>query len=267
MKVERIKIKGLRNTREISQFTTTDGRKLKKNSLIRSSRLDKLSEKRRNRFLKDYNIDTIIDMRTTVEIEEGDSIDYPSEVTYHHIPLIKQEFFGITHEKKMRTALFKESKKMDKEYSSKDFMVNMYKSIVFEKYSQDQFKNFFDILLNKGDGGIIFHCNGGKDRTGMASLFILVLLGVSKEDILADYSMSDYSNRHHNRLLSVLIKLFIPYRNFKRVLHDLLYAKKEYLEKTVIALEEAYGSIMNFLRNVIGITEEKQNRLKQLFLE
>lgn len=267
MNVQRIKVKGLRNTREISQFTTVDGKKLKKNSLIRSSRLDKLPLKRRNKFLDDYNIDTVIDMRTAVEISEGKELNYPEDVTYHHVPVLDQAFFGVTHEKKMRTALFKESKKMDKEYNSKDFMVNMYKSIVFEEYSQNQFKEFFDILLNKGDGGIVFHCTGGKDRTGMASLFILTLLGVSKEDILADYAMSDYSNRHHNRILSVLIKLFIPYRNFKRVLNDLLYAKKEYLEKTIIALEEAYGSIINFLRNEIGITEEKQNRLKQLFLE
>ena len=267
MPVERIKIKGLRNTREISQFTTVDGRKLKKNSLIRSSRLDKLSERKRNKFLDDYNIDTVIDLRTKVEIEEGNPLEYPEDVTYYHIPVLDQAYFGVTHEKKMRTALFKESKKMDKEYSSKDFMVNMYKSIVFEEYSQNQFKTFFDVLLNKGEGGIVFHCTGGKDRTGMASLFILTLLGVSKEDILADYAMSDYSNRHHNRILSTLIKLFIPYRNFKRVLNDLLYAKKEYLEKTIIALEEAYGSIMNFLREVIGITEEKQNRLKLLFLE
>lgn len=267
MKIKRILVKGLRNTREISQYETTDGRKIKEHSLIRSSRLDKLPRKRRNKFLNDYGIDTIIDMRTKVEIEEGNSLAYPNNVKYYHIPVLNQSFFGITHEKKMRSALFKESKKINEEYSSKDFMVNMYESIVFEKSSQDEFKNFFNILLNKTSGGILFHCNGGKDRTGIASLFILTLLGVSREDILKDYAMSDYSNRHHNRILSVLIKLFIPYRNFKQILLELLYAKKEYLEKTIMAVESKYGSIINFLREAIGITEEKQERLKQLFLE
>jgi protein-tyrosine phosphatase len=33
----------------------------------------------------------------------------------------------------------------------------------------------------------VFHCAAGKDRTGIVSLVILGLLGVSREDIIADY--------------------------------------------------------------------------------
>jgi hypothetical protein len=39
-------------------------------------------------------------------------------------------------------------------------------------------------------GGVIFHCGGGRDRTGLLALLILALAGVPAEIIAADYELS-----------------------------------------------------------------------------
>jgi len=39
-------------------------------------------------------------------------------------------------------------------------------------------------------GGIIFHCGGGRDRTGLISLLLLSLAGVTPEAIAADYELT-----------------------------------------------------------------------------
>jgi protein tyrosine/serine phosphatase len=39
-------------------------------------------------------------------------------------------------------------------------------------------------------GGVLFHCKRGHDRTGIIALLLLSLVGVSAEDILADYQLS-----------------------------------------------------------------------------
>lgn len=39
-------------------------------------------------------------------------------------------------------------------------------------------------------GGVLFHCKRGVDRTGIIVLLLLSLVGVSPEDILADYALS-----------------------------------------------------------------------------
>lgn len=39
-------------------------------------------------------------------------------------------------------------------------------------------------------GGVLFHCVRGVDRTGIVTLLLLALVGVSAEDILADYELS-----------------------------------------------------------------------------
>ena len=267
MELESIKVKGIRNIRNITQFVNDEGKKIKENILIRSEKLNKLSKKRHKKFLDDYNIGTLIDLRTDLEVLESMPHQLPEHIEYHHIPVLSHTYFGITHEKKMRSVLFRESKKMDSDTYFYDYMANMYTTIIFEEYSRQQFKKFFDVLLKKDEGNVVFYCNGGKDRTGMASFFILSALGVSKEDILDDYSMSDYLNRKYNKAAHFFLKYFIPFKKFKKLLISMLYARREYLEKAINVIEEKYGSILNYLKVELGIDENKQEELKKIYLE
>lgn len=40
------------------------------------------------------------------------------------------------------------------------------------------------------DGGVIFHCGAGRDRTGLISLLLLALAGVTAEAVVADYELT-----------------------------------------------------------------------------
>lgn len=40
------------------------------------------------------------------------------------------------------------------------------------------------------DGGVIFHCGAGRDRTGLISLLLLALAGVTPEAVVADYELT-----------------------------------------------------------------------------
>ena len=267
--IKKIKLKGARNTRLVPAFIAADGKRVKEGAFIRSGKLNKVPKKKLNNFLDEYNVTKILDFRTDVEVHEAGSITYPSDVEYQHLPLLNKAFFGVTHEKKMSKILYKESKKMKLEDIEPGYMTDMYKSIVFDPYSQSKFKEFFDVILNNEDGGsILYHCNGGKDRTGITTLFILTLLGVSEEDILNDFAMSDYYNRHYNRSRIILMTLFLfPARKFSRILNSMLHAKRIYLENMIAAINEKFGSVLNYLKEAIGINEEKQNKLKLLYLE
>ena len=265
LSIEKIKVRGVRNIREISQYKTIDNQEIKDNSLIRSSRIDKISNKRRNKMFEKYNIGTVIDLRNEVEVEEGKEFTYPDNVEYINLPVIDQAYWGISHERSMRKGLLSKSKEATNKNFFKDYMYNMYKNIVFDSYSQSQFKKFFDIIIEKGDKGILFHCTGGKDRTGIASLFLLSILGVSKEDIVADFSMSDKCNRRYNLSRHIALKI-LPMKNFRRLLTAMLYAKKEYLLKTIQAIEEKYENIIDYLKKAIGLTEENLAKIREMYI-
>lgn len=53
----------------------------------------------------------------------------------------------------------------------------------------------FSKLLQNADGGLLYHCTAGKDRTGVVSAILLTLVGVSEEDIVFDYAISRELNK------------------------------------------------------------------------
>ena len=269
MKIARLDFKGLRNTRDVGQVYTVDGKKVKSNVLFRSGRIDKLSNKRIKEFLETYNIKTIIDLRTQTEVKESKHFTYPDMVDFYHIPVLNKQFFGITHENNsMARIVLSQKHKITECGSGEEYMISMYESIVFDKASQHHFKTIFDILCKDLDGAILYHCTGGKDRTGITTLFLYTLLGVSEEDILDDFSTSDIFNAKYNKSRQMLIKAFLPAgKNTKELLISMLYSKRSYLEKTIEKINERYGSVLGYLYNVIKITPEMQNKLKENYLE
>ena len=105
--------------------------------------------------------------------------------------------------------------------------------------------------------GVLFHCMAGKDRTGCVAALLLTLAGVDRLDILADYQVSELYIR--------------PVIRWMRETRENLPAyvgssKPEYLEDCLDRLEEAYGSVINYLR-AVGLTEDTLNKLKDKLLE
>ncbi len=50
-------------------------------------------------------------------------------------------------------------------------------------------------VANARPGGVLIHCRRGNDRTGIVSLLLLALAGVTSEEILADYELSPDADR------------------------------------------------------------------------
>lgn len=45
-------------------------------------------------------------------------------------------------------------------------------------------------VANAGPGCVVFHCAGGKDRTGLLALVLLALAGAQPDEIIADYLLT-----------------------------------------------------------------------------
>ena len=179
----------------------------------------------------------------------------------------KKEMY--THEmNKMSKVMMSERKKLTSTYSGEDYMIEMYKSIVFDPSSQRHFATVFDVLANKAEGALLFHCTSGKDRTGITSLFLLTLLGVSEENILDDYEISNVFNAKYIKSRELLMKLFLPTsKRFKKLLSVMLYTKREYMVETIKAINNEFGSVLNFMYEKLDITPEKHEKIKKLYLE
>ena len=101
------------------------------------------------------------------------------------------------------------------------------------------------------EDGVLFSCAAGKDRSGVLAALILLLCGVAKSDIVFDYMVTKTCNRErlmkfHETYPDIDIEIVIPHEEYMMAFFDLLSAK--------------YGTIQNYYRSM-GIGEELQNAL------
>lgn len=266
MHIEKLKLRKLNNTRDLGGFTTTDGRKIKRGKLIRSGKLYKLP-KSTQRKLKDIGVTTIVDMRMDLECQE-----YPTTVmegvNYVRVPLVCTATTGITHEKKsMARTMLAESKRIKHEFGDCDnYILKTYEIILFDEASQKKLKEFLDLVI-KEEGCILWHCSAGKDRTGISAMLLEALLGVDEETIIDDYVMSDTFQKNKRNLQKLGLWLMPAFFKFKVFLFHQMAAKPMYISGAMDAIKERYGSIKEYCKQALGVTEEEIETLKNKYLE
>ncbi len=71
---------------------------------------------------------------------------------------------------------------------------DMYTCFFTSESSMAAYRRFFEVLLDS-TGPVLWHCTGGKDRAGLATVMLLSLLGVPEQTALEDFSLANEVNR------------------------------------------------------------------------
>lgn len=263
--IKRLPLKKLFNTRDLGGIPTADGKKIKHKKLIRSGKLYKLPQETVDA-LKNYGVTTVIDLRIFTEQEQAPDTLWEG-VNYYHFPILCTATAGITHEKSMRQTMAKEAKRIKTEFGNADnYMSEMYCSILLQEEPQQYLKQALRLII-ENDGCILWHCSGGKDRAGVLSMLVESLLGVSEEVIITDYAASRRFQRLRffwNRLGLVIAPISIK---FKKILYSMMASKPQYLTKAMNRVKEKYGSITEYCKQVLEVTDEDIALMKSKYLE
>ena len=236
----------MRNFRELPYSN------IKKCSLFRSEQLFNLPIEDR-KLLKDvYKIKTVVDLRTIEECQMEKDIE---------IPGIKNINISVLGSSKKDDADKKETKVVVINGITLPDISDYYRQIV-SKDNKESWIKIFNLLLDS-DGGVLFHCSAGKDRTGVVIALILTMLGIDKETIYNDYLLTN---------VDPIIPT--PYLKFVETLDretgekflDHFSAKKEYLDAAFDEINIEYGSIDNFFLEGCNLNELKMSLLKQKYL-
>ena len=116
----------------------------------------------------------------------------------------------------------------------------------------------------EADGCVLFHCTTGKDRTGIIACCLLGAVGVSREDIAADYCLSQV----------YLQDMFAAMRDGSLTIRQGPSHFEEYVFQTPFSamlkfydfFVEEFGSVRNYLLDV-GVAAETLERLERKFVE
>lgn len=265
MNVQRMRLKKLNNTRDLGGFPVADGKKIKRDKLIRSGRMHKLPPQTVSALLK-KGLTTIIDLRT-----EREQHEYPDTkingVKTVNLPLVCTATVGITYTKSMARTMLDESKRIKTEFGTADnYMSSMYETVLFGDDGRRSLKEFFKILL-EAEGCVIWHCNAGKDRTGLCAMLLEFVLGVDEKLIIEDYCASK-KFQHTRRFWQKAALVIAPMpRRFKHILIALMEAKPQYIIGAIDKIKELYGSVTEYCKQSLGLTDEQIEILKSKYTE
>ena len=249
----KLSMDGSYNTRELGGYKTADGKSVKWGVLFRSDKLSDISLEDQ-KYLKNLGIQRIVDFRSKAEkTEDPDKI--PDGMTYIEMPI---EVDGA-----MRTKI-EAILKGEINRNVKDFLIEANEEFI-KNYSHIYSKFLKD--LAKEQKPTMFHCTAGKDRAGIAAAITLIAIGVSKEDAINDYmKTNEYTAERIDEMISK-IELMSLYQTDGELLRPLLGVEREYLEAAFKAAENEYGSIENYIRSGLNISEKEIQQLRSFLLE
>lgn len=265
MRIERLQLKKLNNTRDLGGFPADGGKTIRYGKLIRSGRLYKIP-KSTLKALKELGVTTVVDMRM-----ERERLEYPcvhiegaKEV---HLPLVCTATTGITYTKSMARTMFSESKRIKTEFGSADnYMKSVYSIILFAEESQKSLREFFDLVI-ADKNCILWHCNAGKDRTGVSAMLLESVLGVEEKLVVKDYCASKgFQSKTRFWQKVALFILPLPHR-FKQILIALMEAKPQYITGAIDEIKERYGTVTEYCKQALGLTNDDIKLLKDKYLE
>jgi len=244
---------GAHNTRELGGYTTTDGQTVKWGMLFRSDKLSDISDIDKE-YLQNLGIKRIVDFRSEDEKSE-DPDKIPEGINYVEMPIRVDGAMRTKIEAVLRG-------ETDREVKS--FLIDANKEFV-TSYT-DVYEGFLRGLINNGSP-TLFHCTAGKDRAGFAAAITLIALGVSKEDVITDYMKTNTYTAERIEEVLGQIELMSLYQTDAEVLRPLLGVEQEYIETAFKTAEDKYGSLENFIREGLNISDEDIQKLRSQFLE
>ena len=260
-----------KNIRDLGETVTQDGRRIKERKLIRCGRLSDLSAADAEVLLGFCRVRAVVDLRSAKESEERPDPPW-GIVTYSRIPLLSDDQLGFsvsgaagTDQRRQNVLDTLINMTGSPSYTPKQYLQDIYRKFITSKQSQNATRRFFELLLSQKDGALLYHCNGGKDRTGIITAFLLTLLNVSWDTIEEDYM--ETNTVVEPWLEQKLKNLPEKYRNeqAKSVLCMMYLADADCLQTAREEMCSLGGSPAGYLKEVIGITdatrEELQNRL------
>jgi protein tyrosine/serine phosphatase len=196
--------------------------------------------------LVDHGVTRIVDLRFPEELAEDPPFDAPVEVV--HVSLLGPN----------RTPewIAEFTAAIDHVDSAEEYLVWSYAEYL-DRYA-DRFARAFEAIARAPEGPVLVHCIGGKDRTGLIVALALRLVGVSMDDVVADYALTEANLAGNHQAWVDAADSDVERRRRELLLPTPPSAMRRVLEE----LERRHGSAEGYLRDA-GVSDDDLERLRR----
>ena len=274
---QRIPLEGTINTRDLGGYTTLDGRKIRFGRIYRTDALFAITEKDKETLSQKMNLKKVVDLRSIEEIEKPGKADQPipgCQIIVNPVqkslneclpdPFPHPEYIIPRDDIKGTVEyLFR----IDPNGDVTEAFENVYQSFIMDPYGREQYANFLNIVYSNREGAIAFHCADGKDRAGVAAAIVLMALGVSDEDIIYDYLLTNANTwkkaqEREQYLIDCGMKDPIVISSIKAIA-----GVRENWIRAFLNAVEGLGGRKRFFNEYLSFSDEKLEELRNNYLE
>lgn len=231
---------GCLNVRDLGGLPTADGGQTRFGSIVRADSVQLLSDEGW-RALVDYGVRTVIDLRGDHEREDDPPTELPVEIV--HVPFMEAseaEWEEIAEELEAAAAAA-----ADDATATRDVYL-----IFLERFAA-KVADSIRAVADAPEGGVVIHCVGGKDRTGLLVAFLLHLAGVPDDEVAADYALSEERLLPRHQAWFDAVETEEELERLRRIAQT----PAESMKGVFAALDRRYGGVDGYLRHV-GLTDD-----------
>lgn len=159
-----------RNFRDLGGHRVRDGKRVRRNHVYRSSHL---AEVPLGSPLQTLQLRTLITLQSRMEVKHigPPAPEMRDGVRWEHIPIGDQWFSEHGYTRR----------------SSEPGRAHLELVMHF----REDWQRFFKLLAERNVYPVLFHCSAGRDRTGVGAVMLLEVLGVEREQVVADFLESN----------------------------------------------------------------------------
>jgi protein-tyrosine phosphatase len=162
-----------------------------------------------------------------------------------------------------RSAIYSDSTTLSGAEGMFQFMCDINREFV--ESQTETYKDIFAQLLASDARRVLFHCSAGKDRTGFAVAVLQMALGVSPEDIEADYLLSRNYYLPQDQLPRARKKYPVDHLSDADLL-PMMQTELDYLHSALAAMDRLYGDKSRYLSDGLGLGEQERRELRRRFM-
>ena len=256
------------NARDLGGMIGHGGKAVRRGMLLRTAHLHDATDEDIRRLREDYHLRRVFDFRSLGEAEFLPDREVEG-ATHHLLPTIDlseerisgqaipQEAFLDLENHIVNYSFYPEVQQM---------AAGMYPSLIRSEYSQLQYAAFLRLIIETPDGGVLWHCFQGKDRTGWGAAFILFALGVDKEAIIEDF---DRSNDAYRELVARLNNDILVRGGGEAemdVIRAFMGVSTKNFRRTLELIDREFGGMLAYLRNQLFLTDADLSLLRHRYL-
>ena len=266
----RVLFEHIDNARDLGGMRAAGGQQIRPHRLLRTAHLHDASDADVQRLKEEYNLCRIFDFRSLGEFEVVPDREIEG-VQHHLLPTIDMRAEQQTGKPIPDEAFFE----LDRHIVNYSFYpevqtmaANMYPSLIQSEFSQLQYAAFLQLIVEAPeDGGILWHCAQGKDRTGWGAAFLMFALGVSREDVIADFEESNIAYRPVVNRLNADVLARGGGEAEMAVIQAFMGVSTPNFIRTLGLIDKEYGGMTAYLHEILCLSHDDIQVLRKRYLQ